>query len=82
MTGLSPERCITCSDEAVAAEVVAVHGVEATVLVGGKHERIAVDLVPETAPGDVLLCHAGIALERVGAEPGGPAEAGHRGGAS
>ena len=61
----SPERCITCSDEAVEAEVVSVNGPEATVRVGGEHERVAVDLVPDAAPGDVLLCHAGIALERV-----------------
>jgi hydrogenase maturation factor len=28
-------------------------------------ERVAVDLVPDARPGDLLLCHAGIALERV-----------------
>ena len=65
MTGLAPDRCITCSDEAVEAEVVAVHGSEAIVRVAGTDERVAVDLVPDAAPGDVLLCHAGIALERV-----------------
>ena len=32
--------------------------------VAGTEERVAVDLVPDAAPGDVLLCHAGIALER------------------
>ncbi len=67
MTELPPERCITCSDEAVEAEVVAIDGLEAIVLVAGKRERIAVDLVPDATPGDVLLCHAGIALDRVGA---------------
>ncbi len=65
MTGLAPDRCITCSDEAVEAEVVAVHGCEAIVRVAGTDERVAVDLVPDAAPGDVLLCHAGIALERL-----------------
>ena len=65
MTELVPQRCITCSDEAVEAEVVAVHGSEAIVRVAGTDERVAVDLVPDAAPGDVLLCHAGIALERV-----------------
>ena len=65
MTGLARERCITCSDEAVEAEVVSVNGPEATVRVSREHERVAVDLVPDAAPGDVLLCHAGIALERV-----------------
>ena len=81
MTELAPERCITCSDEAVEAEVVSVDGLEAVVLVAGRRERVAVDLVPETTPGDVLLCHAGIALERVGTRPGRPTEAGHRAGA-
>lgn len=65
MTGPARERCITCSDEAVEAEVVAVHGPEAIVRIAGEDERVAVDLVPDAAPGDLLLCHAGIALERV-----------------
>lgn len=66
MTGPAPERCITCSDEAVEAVVVGVEGPEAVVRVDGRTERVAIDLVPGTAPGDVLLCHAGIALERLG----------------
>ena len=65
MSELARERCVTCSDEAVEAKVVAVHGDEAIVLVAGAEERVAVDLVPDAAPGDVLHCHAGIALERV-----------------
>ena len=65
MTELAPERCITCSDEAVEAEVVAVDGLEAVVRVAGAEERVGVDLVPDAAPGDLLLCHAGIALERI-----------------
>ena len=65
MTELASERCITCSDEAVEAQVVAVHGMEAVVHVAGVEERVGVDLVPDAAPGDVLLCHAGIALERL-----------------
>ena len=47
------------------AEVVALDGLEAVVLVGEERERVAVDLVPDVAPGDLLLCHAGIALERL-----------------
>jgi len=65
MTELAPERCITCSDEAVEAEVVSVQGTEAVVRVGDAEVRVGVDLVPDAAPGDVLLCHAGIALERL-----------------
>ena len=63
---MTPERCITCSDEAVEAIVVSVDGVEAVVRAGDGEERVAIDLVPDAAPGDVLLCHAGLALERVG----------------
>jgi hydrogenase maturation factor len=62
---MTPDRCVTCSDEAVEAVVVSVDGVEAVVRVGEAEERVAIDLVPEAAPGDVLLCHAGIALELV-----------------
>jgi hydrogenase maturation factor len=65
VTGIQREHCITCSDEAVEAEVVSVSGAEAVVLVAGAHERVAVDLVPDAARGDRLLCHAGIALERL-----------------
>ncbi len=45
--------------------VVAKVGAEAIVRVAGEEERVAIDLVPGAAPGDVLLCHAGIALERL-----------------
>ena len=65
MTEITRERCITCSDEAVEAEVVAVAGLAAIVRVAGERESVAIDLVPDAAPGDLLLCHAGIALERV-----------------
>jgi hydrogenase maturation factor len=61
-------RCVTCGDVAVAARVRSVDGVEAVVEVGHAVERVAVDLVPDARPGDVLLCHAGIALERLDAE--------------
>ena len=62
----TPRHCIACSDEAVEAAVIAVEGLDAVVLVAAVEERVAIDLVPEAALGDVLLCHAGIALERVG----------------
>jgi hydrogenase maturation factor len=62
---LTPKRCVTCSDEAVEAVVVSVAGTEAVVHAAGNEERVAIELVADVAPGDVLLCHAGIALERV-----------------
>lgn len=60
------DRCVTCSDEAVVARVLVVDGLEALVEVdGGSRERVALDLISGVATGDRLLCHAGIALERV-----------------
>jgi hypothetical protein len=59
------QRCVTCSDEAVEAVVVSIAGAEAVVRAGAGEELVAIDLVPDAAPGDVLLCHAGLALERV-----------------
>jgi len=60
-----PERCLTCGDVAVAARVREVDGLEAVIAVGDLTERVAIELVPDARPGDVLLCHAGIALERI-----------------
>jgi len=63
--GLLDEACITCGDVAVEAVVVEVAGVRAVVERDGAREEIAVDLVDAVQVGDVLLCHAGVALERL-----------------
>jgi len=63
---VAPETCVTCGDVAVEATVIEVRGPTATVEVAGRREDVAVDLVEDVAAGDVLLCHAGIALERIG----------------
>jgi len=60
-----PESCITCGDVAVTARVVEVRGWTATVEVDGRREEVAIELVEPVLPGELLLCHAGIALERV-----------------
>ena len=65
MTEIARERCITCSDEAVEARSSPCAGPAAIVQVAGERESVAIDLVPDAAPGDLLLCHAGIALERL-----------------
>ncbi|MFO7572921.1 MAG: HypC/HybG/HupF family hydrogenase formation chaperone [Gaiellaceae bacterium] len=62
---LDADHCLTCGDVAVAARVREVDGLEAVVAVGAETERVGIDLVPDARPGDVLLCHAGIALERL-----------------
>ncbi len=67
---MTTERCLTCSDEAVAARVTALDGIEAIVaLPAGEEERVALDLVPDARLGDLLLCHAGIALARLEVAP-------------
>ena len=66
--GLLEEPCLTCGDVAVALRVAALSGSTATVERDGVHEEIAVDLVQDVVVGDVLLCHAGVALERAPAE--------------
>jgi hydrogenase maturation factor len=58
-------RCITCGDTAVAATVVSVDGATATVVLDGEQERVGIELVEPVAVGDVLLCHAGIALDNL-----------------
>jgi hydrogenase maturation factor len=62
---VSPETCHTCRDVAVEARVVEVAGDTAVVEVDSARERVAIELVAPVAPGDVLLCHAGIAIRKV-----------------
>jgi hydrogenase maturation factor len=57
--------CITCGDTAVEATVLEVEGTTATVEVDGAREQVGVELVEPVSEGDVLLCHAGIALEKI-----------------
>jgi hydrogenase assembly chaperone HypC/HupF len=62
---VSPETCHTCGDVAVEARVVEVMGDTAFVDVAGAREAVAIELVAPVAPGDLLLCHAGIAIRKV-----------------
>jgi D-sedoheptulose 7-phosphate isomerase len=66
--GLLSESCVTCGDVAVEARVVAVHNGSATIEKDGAREDVAVELVDHVAVGDLLLCHAGIALEKLAPE--------------
>jgi hydrogenase assembly chaperone HypC/HupF len=63
---VEPERCLTCGDVAVAARVVEVAGSTALVEADGDREQVAIELVEPVAPGELLLCHAGIAIEKLG----------------
>lgn len=58
-----PRHCPTCADTAVTGRVTSVEGADAIVTVDGVSERVAIDLVPDARPGDLLLCHAGVALQ-------------------
>lgn len=55
--------CITCSDEGRPAEVVTVDGDEALVRTPDGQERIDVSLIDAPAPGDLVLIHAGFAIQ-------------------
>ena len=72
--GLLERSCVTCGDVAVRARVVAVHNGSATVERGGAREEVATELVESIEAGEEVLCHAGVALERVEARAGAPAE--------
>jgi D-sedoheptulose 7-phosphate isomerase len=63
--GLLADTCITCGDVAVEARVVAVENGSAWIEKDGLREQVAVDLVEGVGVGDVLLCHAGVALEKL-----------------
>ena len=70
--GLLQDSCITCGDVAVEARVVALHNGSALIEKDGAREEVAVELLEEVEVGDRVLCHAGVALERLG--PGAPPE--------
>lgn len=60
-------RCTTCSDEALKVHVVSVDVGEGTALVAAtpNHiEEVDISLLEQVGPGDLLLVHAGVALER------------------
>jgi D-sedoheptulose 7-phosphate isomerase len=80
--GLLDDACITCGDVAVQARVVALSNGTATIEKEGAREDVAVDLVEGVEVGDELLCHAGVALERVptSAEVAGGGESAGAGG--
>ncbi len=60
------EACITCGDVAVVLTVVEVAGGDARCRADdGGEEVVAVDLVDPVVPGDRVLVHARVALERL-----------------
>jgi len=58
--------CITCGDVAVILTVATVAGADARCRDDeGREEMVATELVGEVAPGDRVLVHAGVAIERL-----------------
>ncbi|MFL5802930.1 MAG: HypC/HybG/HupF family hydrogenase formation chaperone [Roseiflexaceae bacterium] len=59
--------CITCSDEALEVSVVSVDqgAGQALVALGDTTEQVDISLIDGVAPGDLLLVHGGVALERL-----------------
>jgi hydrogenase assembly chaperone HypC/HupF len=58
--------CITCGDEAIPMRVVRIDAARALALCesgDGARESVEIALVEPVAPGDVLLVHAGTALQ-------------------
>ncbi|HEX4214533.1 MAG TPA: SIS domain-containing protein [Candidatus Dormibacteraeota bacterium] len=63
--GCTEEVCVTCGDIALAAAVVRVSGTTALVRTAQGEEEADVSLVSPVAPGDLVMVHGGVALDRV-----------------
>lgn len=64
--------CITCGDVAVVLTVTTVAGADASCRDDeGREELVATELVGAVQPGDRVLVHAGVAIERLAAAPKG-----------
>jgi hydrogenase maturation factor len=64
------DGCITCGDVAVALTVLEMTGADAHCRDDeGRTEMVALDFVTDVRPGDRVLVHAGVALERLAPAP-------------
>lgn len=63
--GCADEVCLTCGDVALPGAVVRVSGTSALVRTAEGEETADVTLVAPVAPGELVLVHGGVALERV-----------------
>ncbi len=66
LTCAADAGCITCGDVALILTVTAVDGADARCQdEQGRGETVATELVGAVRPGDRVLVHAGVAIERV-----------------
>jgi hydrogenase expression/formation protein HypC len=66
---LDRDGCVTCGDLAVPVRVLRVADGQALCEDRlGNQAIVALDFVPDTTPGDVLLVHLGVALTKIGAD--------------
>jgi hydrogenase assembly chaperone HypC/HupF len=64
----SREHCITCADEGIPMQVVALSvGAGVCVDRGGVEHTVATDLIEPVLVGDEVLVHAGVAIANLGA---------------
>ncbi len=72
LTCAADSGCITCGDVALILTVTAVDGADARCQdERGRAETVATELVGAVWPGDRVLVHAGVAIERVAPAPAG-----------
>ena len=57
-------HCLTCSDDARLARLIAKGGQEGIVDIGGEQLTVLLDLVTDAQVGDWLLVHAGFAIAK------------------
>jgi len=65
-------HCITCSDAACAMRLLSVDESKASGICvdeAGQHSEVLLGLITTPAPGDLLLVHAGAALQRLDETP-------------
>ncbi len=63
----SAGHCMTCSDEALPAKVLRLEAMTemALVTIDGATTEVDVSLVGDLVPGDMVLVHGGVAIERL-----------------
>jgi D-sedoheptulose 7-phosphate isomerase len=59
------EVCVTCGDVAVQGSIVSLAGARGLVRTALGEEEVDLTLVEDARPGELVLCHGGVAIDRV-----------------